>query len=92
MDVREQERRNGRPIFALTMDRTEFRPGDAGAIEAVARSGARLRLDVLRVWVDAGGETWHTVEKPLAAETPVTCFVRSSEATEAQEIASRAGL
>jgi len=40
-------------------------------LEAVSRSGTRLVVPVLRVFVDAG-EVWHIVEKPLAAGTHVT--------------------
>ncbi len=90
-DVREQERRHGRPIFALSLDRTEFRPGDTGQIEAVARSGSRLRLEVLKVAVDAAGETWHIVEKPLAAETPVTGLIAPSAGSGEPSIVSRTG-
>jgi alanyl-tRNA synthetase len=43
-----------------------------GALEAVAPSGIRLTVPVLGVVVDAEGEVWHVVEKPLAAGTAVT--------------------
>ena len=46
--------------------------GDVGVLEAVARSGARLVVPVLGVVMDAAGEVWHVVEKPLAAGTTVT--------------------
>jgi len=56
----------------MALDRTEFVAGDVGAFEAVARSGARLVVPVLGIVVDAAGEVWHVVEKPLAAGTVVT--------------------
>jgi alanyl-tRNA synthetase len=55
----------------MALDRTEFVAGDVGALEAVARSGARLVVPVLGVVTEAG-EVWHVVEKPLAAGTMVT--------------------
>ena len=70
-DIREESRVGGRQRWQMALDRTEFTVGDVGALEAVARSGARLVVPVLGVVVD-GGEMWHVVEKPLAAGTTVT--------------------
>jgi len=72
MDIREERRVGGRTRWQMQLDRTEFRPGDAGSLEAVARSGALLSVAVLSVVVDRAGEIWHVVEKPLAAGTEVT--------------------
>jgi hypothetical protein len=74
-DIREESRVAGRHRWQMALDRTEFTAADGkdvGVVEAVARSGARLSVPVLAVVVDAGGEVWHVVEKPLAAGTAVT--------------------
>jgi hypothetical protein len=72
MDIREQSRLAGRQRWQMALDRTEFVAGDTGVLEAVARSGVRMEVPVLAIEVDAAGEVWHLVEKPLAAGTPVT--------------------
>jgi hypothetical protein len=74
VDIREERRVSGRQRWQILLDRTEFVSGDTGALEAVARSGARLVVEVLGVVVDAG-ELWHQVEKPLMAGTQVTGVV-----------------
>ncbi len=71
VDVREEQRIGGRSRWQLLLGRTEFLAGDGGVLEAVARSGARLRVPVLVVFADAAGEVWHVVEKPLGAGTAV---------------------
>jgi hypothetical protein len=70
-DIREESRVAGRQRWQMTLDRTEFVVGDVGVLEAVARSGAKLAVPVLGVVIDAAGEVWHVVEKPLAAGTMV---------------------
>ncbi len=72
VDIREESRVAGRQRWQMSLDRTEFSAGDVGAMEAVAPSGVRLVVPVLDVLVDAAGEVWHVVEKPLAAGTAVT--------------------
>lgn len=74
-DIREESRVAGRQRWQMALDRTEFGAAggkDVGQMEAVARSGTRLVVPVLGVVVDADGEVWHVVEKPLAAGTVVT--------------------
>ncbi len=71
-DIREESRVEGRQRWQMALDRTEFRAGMVGVLEAVARSGARLIVPVLATVVDGAGEVWHVVEKPLAAGTTVT--------------------
>jgi hypothetical protein len=74
-DIREESRSEGRQRWRMALDRTEFEAAegkDVGVMEAVARSGARLVVPVLGVVVDAAGDLWHVVEKPLAAGTAVT--------------------
>jgi len=71
-DIREESRVAGRQRWQMALDRTEFAAGDVGMLEAVARSGAKLVVPVLDVVMDAAGEVWHVVEKPLAAGTRVT--------------------
>ena len=70
-DIREESRVDGRQRWQMALDRTVFVAGDVGVLEAVARSGARLVVPVLGTVVDAAGEVWHVVEKPLAAGTDV---------------------
>jgi len=70
-DIREESRVAGRQRWQMALDRTEFVVGDVGMLEAVARSGAKLVVPVLAVVMDAEGEVWHVVEKPLAAGTKV---------------------
>jgi hypothetical protein len=71
-DIREESRVAGRQRWQMALDRTDFVAGDVGVLEAIARSGAKLVVPVLGVVVDAVGEVWHVVEKPLAAGTAVT--------------------
>jgi hypothetical protein len=77
MDIREESRVAGRQRWQVALDKTEFGVGAMGVLEAVARSGARLVVPVLGTVVDADGEVWHVVEKPLAAGTAVTGQVGS---------------
>jgi len=75
VDIREESRVAGRQRWQMALDRTEFGAAveqSMGVLEAVAPSGVRLRVPVLGVKVDATGEVWHVVEKPLAAGTAVT--------------------
>ena len=78
-DIREESRLAGQQRWQIALDRTEFGAGTVGELEAVARSGARLVVPVLGTVIDAAGELWHVVEKPLAAGTPVTGHVGSAE-------------
>ena len=78
-DIREESRVAGRQRWQMSLDRTEFHAGDVGVLEAVARSGARLQVPVLGVEIDAAGEVWHVVEKPLAAGTAVSGRVGARE-------------
>jgi len=75
VDIREEARVAGRQRWQMALDRTEFVAGGAGTLEAVAPSGVKLVVPVLAVVVDAAGEVWHVVEKPLAAGTSVTARV-----------------
>lgn len=77
VDIREESRVEGRQRWQMALDRTEFGVGDIGELEAVAPSGVRLLVPVLGVVVDAAGEVWHMVEKPLAAGTAVTGSVNA---------------
>ena len=73
MDIRLESRVQATARWQILLDRTEFgRGADTGVLEAVARSGARLTVPVLGVEVDATGEVWHVVEKPLTEGTAVT--------------------
>lgn len=77
VDIREESRVAGKHRWQMALDRTEFRVGDAGALEAVAPSGVKLSVPVLEV-VEDSGELWHVVEKPLAAGTAVTGEVEAA--------------
>jgi hypothetical protein len=74
-DIREESRAGGRQRWQMALDRTEFCAGAIGELQAVARSGARIVVAVLGTVIDAEGEVWHIVEKPLAAGTSVTGHV-----------------
>lgn len=81
-DIREESRTLGRQRWHLALDYTEFGVAagkNFGVIEAVAPRGARLLVPLLDVVVDAAGEVWHVVEKPLAAGTHVTARVGATE-------------
>ena len=71
VDIVDEGRGSGRQRCQVLLDCTEFREGDRGTLEAVARSGARLSVVVSGV-VFRDGELWHQVEKPLLLETEVT--------------------
>lgn len=70
-DIRLQSRQGLAAVWEMSLDRTEFRAGDAGVLEAVTRSGTRLEIPVTAVVVDGESVVWHVVEKPLAAGTDV---------------------
>lgn len=78
VDIVEERRDAGRQQWQVLLSRTEFRAGDTGTLEAVARSGARLSVPVLGV-VERDGELWHQVEKPLLQETMVTGRVLATQ-------------
>ena len=71
-DIRLESRVDGVARWQMTVSGSSFCAGDAGVLEAVARSGTRLVVPVLSVMEDADGEVWLQVEKPLAAGTEVT--------------------
>ena len=70
-DIRLESRTGLEARWQMSLDRTEFHPGDSGALEAVTRTGTRLTIAVTSVVEDADGVLWHAVEKPLAAGTDV---------------------
>ncbi len=69
-DIRLESREGDRARWQMTLDRTEFRAGDTGVLEAVSRTGTKIEVPVIAV-VEDGGDVWHVVEKPLAAGTDV---------------------
>ncbi|MEG9435714.1 hypothetical protein JAO29_06005 [Edaphobacter sp. HDX4] len=71
IDIREERRTEGRQQWQLLLEGGEFRAGDTGLLEVIARSGARLSVPVLNV-LEEDGEVWLRVEKPLTAGTQVT--------------------
>jgi NAD kinase len=77
-EIHEQSRTAGRQLWQVALNRTEFAVGDGGTLEAVARSGARLVLPVLSIEIDAAGEVWHLVEKPLTVGTDITGCVTTT--------------
>jgi len=70
-DIRLESREGDRARWQMTLDRTSFRAGDIGVLEAVSRTGTKIEVPVIAV-VEDGGDIWHVVEKPLAAGTDVT--------------------
>lgn len=77
-DIRLESRVGLTAIWLMSLDRTEFKPGDTGVLEAVTRSGTRLLIAVTDVTRDADGVVWHMTEKPLAAGTDVVARVDRS--------------
>jgi len=74
-DIRLESRAGGVARWQMALDRTLFVVGDmAGVLEAVAPSGARLKVPVLGV-VEEDGVVWHVVDKPLTDGTSVTGWV-----------------
>jgi hypothetical protein len=71
-DIRLESRVEGVARWQMAVSGSNFQEGDSGVLEAVARSGTRLIVPVLRVTIDEEGDLWHVVEKPLAAGTEVT--------------------
>ena len=69
-DIRLESRAGDRARWQMTLDRTEFRAGDMGVLEAVSRTGTKIEVPVISV-VEEDGDVWHVVEKPLAAGTDV---------------------
>lgn len=69
-DIRLESRDGDRHRWQMTLDRSDFRTGDTGILEAVSRTGTKIEVPVIAV-VEEGGDVWHTVEKPLAAGTDV---------------------
>jgi hypothetical protein len=71
-DIREERRVGGVQRWQMSLDATEFSPERAsGVLQVEARSGARMEIAVLSV-VEADGDLWHVVEKPLGVGTAVT--------------------
>jgi alanyl-tRNA synthetase len=70
-DIRLESREGDRARWQMTLDRTEFRAGDTGVLEAVSRTGTKIEVPVIAV-IEEDGDVWHVVEKPLAAGTDVT--------------------
>lgn len=73
-DIREHSRRDGRVVWQIALDRTEFMPGATGTLRATARSGAVIEIAVVAVDTDAG-EVWHSTEKPLLPGATVVARV-----------------
>ena len=71
-DIKLESRVGLHGTWWISLDVTEFVPGDTGVLKAVTRSGTKLEIDVNSVTQDAEGVVWHVVEKPLAAGTDVT--------------------
>jgi alanyl-tRNA synthetase len=69
-DIRLESREGDKVRWRMTLDRTSFAAGDVGVLAAVSRTGTRIEVPVLAV-IDDAGDTWHIVEKPLAAGTDV---------------------
>lgn len=74
-DIRLESRVGLAGTWLMSLDQTQFCPGDTGLLEAVTRSGTRLQIAVTSVLRDDDGVIWHTTEKPLAAGTDITAQV-----------------
>lgn len=77
-DIRLQSRTGLAAVWEMSLDRTQFVPGDSGVLAAVTRSGTRLEIPVTGVLRDDDGVVWHIVEKPLAAGTDVMGTISAS--------------
>ena len=80
-EIRELRRIEGRPVFQLALDRSEFAPaepleGCVGTLTATSRLGAVLIAPVLSVDRDDRGELWHTTMKPLQPGTQVRASIQ----------------
>jgi alanyl-tRNA synthetase len=73
-DIRLESREGATVRWRMTLDTTQFTPGNTGILEAVSRTGTRIEVPVLAV-IDDAGDIWHIVEKPLAAGTDVTARI-----------------
>lgn len=71
-DIQLESREGDAVRWRMTLDRTEFQPGDTGVLQATSRTGHQLEVAVLAIVTDPDGTLWHVVEKPLAAGTDVT--------------------
>jgi alanyl-tRNA synthetase len=69
-DIRLESREGSAVRWRMTLDRTEFAVGDTGILRAVSRTGTHIEVPVLAILIE-DGDTWHVVEKPLAAGTDV---------------------
>ena len=64
-------------LWQVALDRTAFypegggQPWDTGLLIATAPSGTTLEIPVERVEEDEAGEVWHSVRKPLVADTEI---------------------
>jgi hypothetical protein len=76
-DIRLESRTGTVGVWQMSLDPTQFRPGDSGVLEAETRSGARLEIPVTAVVVDSDDVVWCIVEKPLAAGTEVIARVHA---------------
>jgi hypothetical protein len=74
-DIRLESRVGLTGTWLMSLNASEFLPGDTGSLAATTRSGTRLEIAVSEVVRDADGVLWHTTEKPLAAGTDVTGHV-----------------
>lgn len=70
-DIQLESREGTEVRWRMTLDHSEFRPGDIGVLLATSRTGHKLEVAVLGVAADPDGTLWHIVEKPLAAGTDV---------------------
>ncbi len=76
-DIQEYCRGDGRTIWRIALDRTEFSAVKkdtaqiAGRLIATARSGAELTAEILQVEADGMGMIWHHTAKPLQVGTAV---------------------
>ena len=70
-DIQLESREGAEVRWRMTLDRTEFRPGDTGVLLATSRTGHKLEIPILGVLAESDGTVWHIVEKPLAAGTDV---------------------
>jgi len=77
-DIQLESRLGDEVRWRVALTNTAFQPGDTGVLEAISRSGARIEIPVLRVVLDASGDLWHIIGKPLAAGTSILARIHQA--------------
>ncbi len=80
-NIREHSREGAQTLWQISLDRSAFyptsggQPHDLGILRATSGKGAILDIPILAVEEDESGEVWHSVNKPLLADTHVEALI-----------------